>query len=477
MRLRIGIVWFRHDLRLSDNQALTEAAEQCDVILPVYVFEEEQLFRQKTSYGFRKMSVTRAKFLIESVSNLQKSFRDKNVELIVRVGKAEEVVYDIAKQVKSTWVYCNRERTPEEEKKQDVLEQKLWQIGQEIRYSRGKLLYHTGDLPFPIKHTPDTYAAFYREAGKIVPVRKPLPIPDKILPYMGNVETEPIPTLEDLGYSKKEISEVKFLYKGGEYQGLKVLDTFMKDNFKVNSIKQKRTGRNKVALSTMMSPYLNFGCVSPKTVYAAINRFMGNKHHKNRANCIIHGLLRRDYLKLMQKKYKEKVFEKSGIADALLNELKDDMALFDAWRNAQTGVPIVDAFMRELNSTGFVSFEGRRVLSQFLIEDLKVNWVIGAQYFQSKLVDYNPCSNYGNWNIVAGAGFDAKEDRYCNFLNKAKKIDPDGNYVRKWVPELNSIESTMVHEPHKLTEKQLKKYKITLGKDYPTPIVGVDKWV
>ena len=216
MRIKIGLVWFRKDLRLKDNQALTEASNQCDVILPVYIFDE-RLFEEKSKFGFRKISVHRTKFLIESVKNLKNSLAERNIELIVRVGKTEEILYEIAKQVKSTWVYCNRERTPDEESIQDALEMKLWQIGQELRFSRGKLLYHTGDLPFPIRHTPDTYASFYREVGKIVPVRKPLPIPDKMLPYMGNVASEQIPDLEYFGFSKEEIDAKIFNYKGGEF--------------------------------------------------------------------------------------------------------------------------------------------------------------------------------------------------------------------------------------------------------------------
>jgi len=475
LRIKIGLVWFRHDLRLYDNLALTEATNQCDVVLPVFVFDE-RMFEEKSEYGFRKIGVQRAKFLIESVINLKKSFAERNIELIVRFGKTEEVIYSIASQIRSTWVYCNRERTPDEEKIQDNLENKLWQVGQELRYSRGKMLYHTGDLPFPIRHTPDTYAAFYREVGKIVPVRKPLPIPDKILPYMGNVPSESIPTLEELGYSEEEINGHVSEFKGGEFTALKMLDDFIKNHFKVKALGLKKKKGQKV-LVTHLSPYLNSGCISPKTIYNAINKFMGNKYHKNRANCIIHGLMRRDYLKLLEKKYKEKVFEYKGIKGVAPEGLSDDMNKFGIWKDAITGVPIVDAFMRELNTTGFISFEGRRILSQFLIEELKVNWRIGAEYFQSVLIDYNACSNWGNWNIVAGVGYDAKEDRYCNFITKSKKLDPKGEFIRRWIPELSPVKDSFIHEPDKMTNEQLQEIHLDLGEDYPNPVVDTDRWV
>ena len=474
MRIRIGIVWFRHDLRLRDNQALTEAANQCDVILPVYVFDE-RLYKGKTEHGFRQISPLRAKFLIESVNSLKISLAERNVDLIVRYGKTEDIIYDIARKIKSTWVYCNRERTPEEEYIQDELETKLWQIGQELRFSRGKMLYHTGDLPFPVKHTPDTYAAFYREVGKIVAVRKPLPVPDKILPYMGNVASEPIPSLAELGFSKSDFKNTESIFKGGEFEGIKKLDDFIKQNFRVTPLSLKKKKKAGV-LVTKLSPYLNAGCLSPKTIYERINRFMGNKYHMNRASCILHGLMRRDFFKLQEKKYKEKIFEQGGVKGVAKTDLKDDMEKFKVWKEAKTGVPIVDAFMRELNETGFIPFEGRRILSQFLIEELKVNWQIGAEYFQSILVDYNPCSNWGNWNTVADVNFDAKEDRYCNFVTKAKKLDPKGELVRKWIPVLAPLNNHYIHEPEKTPPEELKKAKIKLGKDYPLPIVDTERW-
>ena len=475
LRIKIGIVWFRHDLRLKDNQALTDATNQCDVILPVYVFDE-RLYSGKTPNGFRQIGVNRANFLLESVLNVKKALCERNVELIVRIGKPEEIIYEIANQVKSTWVFCNRERAPEEEEIQDKLESKLWQIGQEIRFSRGKMLYHTGDLPFPVRHTPDTYAAFYREVGKIVQVRKPLPVPDRILPYMGNVMSEPVPTLRDLGFMEEEIPKNGFVFKGGESEGNRRLEAFIKENFKVSNLGGPRKNKIEV-LSTELNPYLSAGCLSPKSVFESLNQYMGNKYHSNRASCIIHGLLRRDFLKLIEKKYKNKIFDFSGIKGVAPTDINGDEGNFKIWCEAKTGVPIVDAFMRELNNTGFVSFEGRRVLSQFLVEELNVNWQLGAEYFQSKLIDYNPCSNWGNWNIIAGIAFDAKEDRYCSFITKSKKLDPKGEFIRKWLPELSAINDHFIHEPDKLSEKDLKKLKIKLGIDYPNPVVDTERWV
>ncbi|MDX1666661.1 MAG: deoxyribodipyrimidine photo-lyase, partial [Saprospiraceae bacterium] len=137
-----AIVWFRQDLRLHDNEALTEALKQADEVIPIYVFDE-RLFNGETSYGFRKTGKYRAQFIIESVEDLRRSLRELKSDLIVRVGKPEEEIFELARQAKSRWVFCNRERTREEVEVQDALEKNLWTIGQEMRYSRGKMLYYT----------------------------------------------------------------------------------------------------------------------------------------------------------------------------------------------------------------------------------------------------------------------------------------------------------------------------------------------
>lgn len=323
MRIKIGIVWFRHDLRLRDNQALSDACENCDVILPVYVFDE-RLYGERTQHGFRQISVHRTNFILDSIQNLKKSFRERNIELIVRYGITEDIVFEIARQVKSTWVFCNRERAPEEEEIQDKLERSLWTIGQELRFSRGKMLYHTGDLPFPIRHTPDTFAAFYREVGKIVPIRKPLPVPDKMLPYMGNIDSENIPALKDLGFSDEEIPRNGFRFKGGESEAAKRMEEFINSNFKVSSLSSNRKKKNEI-LSSEFSPYLNAGVISPKTFYHAINRFAVNKFHNARASGILHGLMKRDFQKLLEKSIKIKYFSPAA------SKVTSSTNLFPIW--------------------------------------------------------------------------------------------------------------------------------------------------
>jgi len=167
------IVWFRNDLRLHDNEALTDALTAGDQVVPVFIFDE-RTFRGKTSFGFDKTGKYRAKFIIEAVTDLRKQLQSRGSDLYIRVGKPEDELFALANELKSSWIFCNRERTQEEVAVQDVLEHNLWSIGQEIRYCRGKMLYYTSDLPFPVTHTPDVFTQFRKEVERFVQVREPL---------------------------------------------------------------------------------------------------------------------------------------------------------------------------------------------------------------------------------------------------------------------------------------------------------------
>ena len=156
------VVWFRQDLRIHDNEALIHAIAAGKEVIPVFVFDD-RIFKSKTKFGFPKTGPHRLRFTIEAIQDLRENLKSLGSNLVVRSGNTEEEIYNICKANKTNWVFCNRERTQEEVEIQDALEQKLWSIGQEIIYSRGKMLYYTQDLPFPVTHTPDVFTAFRKE--------------------------------------------------------------------------------------------------------------------------------------------------------------------------------------------------------------------------------------------------------------------------------------------------------------------------
>lgn len=437
MSKRRAIVWFRNDLRLHDNEALTDALRCAEEVLPVYIFDE-RIFLGKTHYGFPKTGKHRAKFIIESVADLRNSLSSRNTNLVVRIGKPEELIFDLARQYQANWIFCNRERTQEEVFVQDNLEKKLWSVGLEIRYSRGKMLFYTADLPFPVTHTPDVFTHFRKEVDRIIPIREPLPIPEG--PYTkipADIEAGEIPELEDLGHEPFEADPRAVLdYRGGETAGLHRLKEYIWESGQFAHYKETRNGLLGANFSSKFSAWLAQGCLSPKQIFAEIKRFEEVQVSNESTQWLYFELLWRDFFRLMGKKHGNKIFQKNGFSGGMGLKLRDDETLLHQWIEGQTREPFVDANMRELALTGFMSNRGRQNVASYLVNDLKVNWLMGAEYFESMLIDYDPCSNYGNWNYIAGVGADPKENRYFNITSQAKRYDPLGEYVRLWLPDL-----------------------------------------
>ncbi|MFN4081396.1 MAG: DASH family cryptochrome [Saprospiraceae bacterium] len=471
---RRAIVWFRQDLRLHDNEAVAIATRMAEEVIPVYVFDE-RVFKGQTRFGFKKTGPFRAKFYLESVEDLRRNLKSIGSDLVIRIGKPECILAQIADEFKCSWVVCNRERTYEEVLVQDALEKKLWTLGLELIYSRGKMLYHTQDLPIPVHHMPDVFSVFRKETEHITPVRDPIPTPTSLPPLPPNLDPGPMPTLEDFGMQAPCSDPRAVLsFKGGETAGLARLRHYLWESDAIATYKETRNGLVGADYSSKFSPWLASGCLSPKYIYHEVKRYERQRVANDSTYWLIFELLWRDFFRLMGKKHGNRIFKKGGPQHKSMKHLKDNLELFSAWAEGRTGVPFVDANMRELNATGWMSNRGRQNVASFLVRDLKVNWQMGAEYFESMLLDYDPCSNWGNWNYVAGVGSDPREDRYFNILTQARNYDPKGEFVKLWCPELRLIPVDRIHRPDLLNAEMRKTYQIN---GYPSrALVRIDKW-
>lgn len=469
---RRAIVWFRQDLRLHDNVALLEALHSAIEVIPVFVFDE-RFFGADNELGFPKTGPHRTKFILESIADLRKNLRRINGQLIVRVGKTEDILFDIAERVKSGWIFCNRERTPQEVAIQDALEQRLWSIGQEMRFSRGKMLYHTADLPFPIQHVPDSFAQFRKETERYVLVREPLATPEVSMAQL-TVAIDPgeIPSMADFGYSDYEVDpRGNIVYEGGETAGLERLHYYFEETSAVDSYRETRSALLGDTGTTKFSAWLAHGCLSPKTIYTALKRYENRYGASKSTHEHFYYLLLRDHHRFMAKKYGNLFFEESGIQGSHQNDWSDDYHAFHKWVNGKTGVPLIDAAMTELRQTGYLSNRARQNAASFLINDLQVNWQLGASYFESMLIDYDVTSNWGNWNQVAGVGSEVRDDRYLNAEAQAMRYDPRGTYVKKWLPQFVNMPGEKIHQIHRLSPEEVVSY----GLDPDGPYVFREK--
>jgi deoxyribodipyrimidine photo-lyase len=477
MKAKRVIVWLRQDLRLHDNEAITNAFNKGEEVIPVYVFDE-RTFNDKTAFGFRKTEKYRAQFIIDAVKDLRESFQKLGIDLVVRVGKSEEIIYQLCEETQSSWVFCNVERTDEEIKIQDKLEQNLWSSGKEMMYSRGKMLYYTQDLPFPIAQTPDVFTHFRKEVEKYISIREPLSAPANFHYWTVRVDPGEIPSLEDLDYESIVADDRSaFPFKGGETTALARLNYYLWETDLIKNYKETRNGLIGGDYSSKLSPWLAQGCISPKYIYHELKKYEKAKGKNKSTYWLFFELLWRDFFRLMGKKHKNKIFFKSGTRDFMPENWKDDMQLFKVWSEGKTGVPFIDANMKELKETGFMSNRGRQNVASFLVKDLKVNWQIGAEYFESLLIDYDVCSNWLNWGYVAGVGSDPRENRYFNILTQAKRYDPEGAYVKLWLPELSKLPKEKIHQPDVLSIEEQKSAQLMIGTDYPQAIVSTERWV
>jgi len=421
MSERTILVWFRNDLRIHDNEILLEAVRKADKILPVYCFDP--FYFKQNSSGNPKTGNIRARFLIESVANLRKNLQTIGGELIVRIGNPAEILPQLAEEYHVNEVYHHREVASEETEISEQVETALWKMRLNLKHFIGHTLYHKEDLPFPIKDIPDSFAVFKKKAERDSNVRPCLDTPGHIT-TPGISDAGEIPTLQMLGLNEP-IDDPRSLnrFVGGEDEALTQLANFFDNNSHLLIGKKGA----QVNLSKL-SPWVALGCISLRRVYWEVvkHQQLNNTQYGN----ILLDLLWRDYFRFMFKKHGQKfIATKDNTEDTAIGT----DALFEIWKNGETGVPIIDAIMHELNATGYISNQSRQITAGFLVNELKVHWKKGAAYFEEKLIDYSPASNWGNWAFIAGVN-DARESRYN--VAVLPESASRSEYIDTWLPVL-----------------------------------------
>ncbi|MBZ8180195.1 DASH family cryptochrome [Oscillatoria salina] len=462
------LIWYRNDLRLHDCEPLYNALEQKAQIIPFYCFDSRDY--GKTSYGFPKTGSYRAQFIIESVTDLRNSLQQLSSNLIIRQGLPEIVIPEIVKQLKIDLVYYHEEVTTEEL----AVETELDKLGVDLVAFWGATLHHIDDLPFEISNTPEIYTQFRKQVEKSSIVNPPFP-PPKTLPQLPEIEPGAIPKIAELGLEPPVYDERAALhFQGGESAGKARLEQYL---WQENLLKDYKQTRNKMLgadYSSKFSPWLARGCLSPRYIYEKVQKYERERVKNDSTYWLIFELRWRDYFRFICSKHGNKVFYQSGIK-GLDIDWKEDWERFTLWQAGKTGFPLVDANMREISATGFMSNRGRQNVASFLTKNLGINWQMGAEWFESLLIDYDVCSNWGNWNYVAGVGNDARGFRFFNIIKQSKDYDPEGKYLRHWLPELASLPAKKIHEPWQLSREEQSKFGVILGVDYPQPVVNLFK--
>jgi deoxyribodipyrimidine photo-lyase len=430
--MKTSIVWFTTDLRLHDNETLVRAIEQSEEIIPLYCFDETHF---KTSeFGFKRTGNFRAQFLLESLIDLDASLRAIGSGLIIVRGKPEEELIKVAQKYKAKKVFAKREVSHEEKITQELVEKQLWKIDCELETFSTSTLYHALDLPFSIKDIPDVFTSFRKKVEKESSIRnvfeKPLKIKSPAISVMQ------LTRIEQLGLQQViQDKRSAIVFKGGETEGIKRIKTYFYDTRSVDTYKETRNGMVGCNYSTKFSAWLALGCLSPREIYHELKKYESIYSANESTYWLEFELLWRDYFRFMMKKYHTKFFLLTGIKDKSDIEPTHDNELLQKWINGSTGVDFVDANMLELKLTGFMSNRGRQNVASYFCNDLKLDWRYGAAYFEQQLIDYDVCSNWGNWAYLAGVGNDPRGKRYFNIEKQASEYDKDKTYRNLWLNE------------------------------------------
>jgi deoxyribodipyrimidine photo-lyase len=287
-------------------------------------------------------------------------------------------------------------------------------------------------LPFSIKNVPDVFTNFRKNIEKESKVRPTFEMPNKVVSFL--IPDLKLPSLEELGLSEIKIdSRAAILFKGGESHGLQRIKQYLYDSHAIATYKETRNGLIGENYSSKFSAWLALGCISPREIYAEIKKYELLFEANESTYWLVFELLWRDYFRFMMKKYHNQFFMKIGIQTKGVSVNKHNITQLESWINGTTGIDFIDANMRELKLTGFMSNRGRQNVASYLCNDLKLDWRYGAAYFEQQLIDYDVCSNWGNWAYLAGVGNDPRGNRYFNIEKQASDYDKDKTYRNLWL--------------------------------------------
>ncbi|GAV63671.1 DNA_photolyase domain-containing protein/FAD_binding_7 domain-containing protein [Cephalotus follicularis] len=463
-----AIVWFRNDLRILDNEALFKAWVSSEMVLPVYCVDP-RLFETTYYFGFHKTGASRAQFLIECLVDLKRNLMKRGLNLLIKHGTPEEVIPSLAKSFGAHTVYAQKESCSEELNIEKLVIKGLRQVmlpsssnkstivgstdGSQLQLIWGSTMYHIDDLPFNTSSLPDVYTQFRKSVEAKCRIRGCIKLPASLGPPPIVDNWGGPPSIDQLGLqSQKVIKGMKFV--GGESAALsRVSEYFWKKDL-LRMYKETRNGMLGSDYSTKFSPWLASGSLSPRFIFEEVKRYERERQANDSTYWVLFELIWRDYFRFLSIKYGNSLFHLGG-PRKVERQWSQDQKLFDSWKDGCTGYPLIDANMRELSTTGFMSNRGRQIVCSFLVRDMGIDWRMGAEWFETCLLDYDPCSNYGNWTYGAGVGNDPREDRYFSIPKQAQTYDPEGRYVAYWLPQLEELPKSERHFPGKSYIQQI----------------------
>tara|TARA_Y100000996_G_scaffold65319_1_gene44170 strand:+ start:1331 stop:2632 length:1302 start_codon:yes stop_codon:yes gene_type:complete len=419
-----AIYWFRKNLRINDNPSLYNAIKENDEVICIYI--KNYSIYNPSGIDIGNMGSFRKKFLDESIIDLKKNLKKAGIDLYIFDGDTLEVFQEIKSEYSSKKIYASKEVGWYEEEEEKELRNNNFNLN----LYDDQFLIESKDLPYQVEELPLIFTHFRKKVEKLVKIRD----------LVGKVNYKN--TIEKYKFrfqSEVEIENLKthknsnFPFKGGESQANQRLKSYLWETNGIKTYKETRNGLVGTEYSSKISAYLSLGCLSPVTVYHEIKKYEKEVTKNSSTYWLIFEILWREFFRYVYLKARKNIFIKDGINGNIFNKnFKNDLDLFDKWKNGKTGQDFIDANMIELKETGFMSNRGRQNVASYLVNNLDLNWVLGASYFEKQLIDYDVTSNWCNWMYISGVGNNVKNWVF-NPVRQSEMYDKHGFYREIWL--------------------------------------------
>ncbi len=424
----VGLIWFTNNLRVSDNKAIELASKSHDKLIAIYVFDVN-IFN-KNIFGFKKIEIFRANFLIETITELKNNLQKENITLLTYFDDSKGIIPSICEEYNISDIYIQKEWTSEE---LTIFKDVKNNLNNNIKVTSvyDQFLYHPEDINIEIKSISNVFSNFRKKVEKYSTIRAESIFTRRDKTNLINNNTV-VPSLETLGYKAlNKNNNSAFPFNGGEKEALNRINFYFSKSKKLSQYKQTRNGLIGEDYSSKFSPWLANGSLSSKTIYWRIKEYEAEFGANQSTYWLIFELIWRDYFKYISIKHSSSFFKIDGILEKKY-EWKTDDRQIQNWIQGKTREPFVNANMIELKETGFMSNRGRQNVASYFSKELMLDWRIGAAYFESMLIDYDVHSNYGNWLYISGVGNDPR-DRKFNIKSQAERYDPESKYQNLWL--------------------------------------------
>lgn len=449
-----SLVWLRRNLRLDDNATLAAACRLSDHVIPVHLWDSE-----RPTYD----GANRYEFLIESLNDLRQSFEQIGSRLIIRKGKTSETIQDLINETNAVKIFADENYEPYERKRDEQIRQVLREKGVEFITCTDNVLFSPDDIRSGSNSIYTVYTPFKRSLlAKIhslqcSPQPNELKTPRIIYDLHSYIPTEVPARLRQYLSPKRTVF-------GGESNAVKQWALWKQND--IASYSDRRDILADENGTSHLSAHLKFGTISPRRIITDLiaNNSVGAQKY-------IDEILWREFYYHILTHFPSVETTSFQKRFALL-EWNTDAETFERWKEGLTGYPIVDAAMRQLRLTGYMHNRARMITASFLTKDLLIKWQQGEMHFMRWLTDGDLAQNNGGWQWAASVGTDAQPYyRIFNPYLQSQKFDPDGEYIRRYVPELRDVPAHYIHAPHTVPPLELSSYGVILGKEYPYPIV------